>query len=147
MTAPRWSHVALNCRDQDATEQFYRRWFGFERARVVPLGDQTIVFLRQGHVYLELFASAQPTPLEIRADGPPHRGIARHVAFQVDDLDAFLGRIGDEIPISLGPLRFDEFIPGWRSVWLTDPDGVVVEVSQGYRDEQPGEPHQHHEGQ
>jgi len=25
------------------------------------------------------------------------------------------------------------------SVWLTDPDGVVVEVSQGYSDQQPAE--------
>ena len=27
----------------------------------------------------------------------------------------------------------------WRSIWLTDPDGVVVEVSQGYHDQEPGE--------
>ena len=44
-------------------------------------------------------------------------------------------RIGDAVPISLGPLSFDNFIPGWRIVWLIDPDGVIVEVSQGYRDE------------
>jgi len=36
--------------------------------------------------------------------------------------------------VSLGPLKFDGFIAGWHSVWFTDPDGVVVEVSQGYRD-------------
>lgn len=132
----RWSHVALNCRDQRATEEFYRRWFGFERARVVPLGEQEIVFLRRDGVYLELFASSEPPPVEVTADGPPHRGIARHIAFQTDDLDTFLARIGDEVPVSLGPLHFDDYIPGWQSIWLTDPDGVVVEVSQGYRDEQ-----------
>jgi glyoxylase I family protein len=61
------------------------------------------------------------------------------VAFQTDDLDTFLARIGDAVPISLVPLSFDHFIPGWRSVWLIDPDGVIVEVSQGYRDESPSE--------
>jgi glyoxylase I family protein len=133
-TTLRWSHVALNCADQAATEEFYRRWFGFRRARVVPLGDTEIVFLRHGDVYLELFASDEPTPVTVTADGPPHRGIARHLAFQTDDLAAFLARAGGDIPVSLGPLHFDDFIEGWRSVWLTDPDGVIVEVSQGYRD-------------
>jgi glyoxylase I family protein len=143
MTVPpgadlRWSHVALNCRDQPATEEFYRRWFGFERARVVPLGEQEIIFLRRGPAYLELFHSPEPSPVAAGADGPPYPGVARHLAFQTDDLDAFLDRIGDQVPRSLGPLGFDEFIPGWRSVWFTDPDGVVVEVSQGYRDQEPG---------
>jgi glyoxylase I family protein len=130
----RWSHVALNCADQRATEDFYCQWFGFRRARAVPLGDQQIIFLRQGEVYLELFAARQRPVLEVTDDGPPYPGVARHLAFQTDDLDAFLNRAAGQIPVSLGPLRFDDFIPGWRSVWLTDPDGVVVEVSQGYRD-------------
>jgi glyoxylase I family protein len=137
--ALRWSHVALNCRDQAVTEEFYRRWFGFERARVVDLGDQQIIFLRQGSVYLELFASQQPPLLAASGDGPAHVGVARHLAFQTDDLDDFLERMADQVPVSLGPLRFDDFIAGWRSVWLTDPDGVVVEVSQGYADQLPEE--------
>lgn len=130
-----WSHIALNCRNLRTTEDFYRKWFGFERARVVPLGEEQIVFLRQGDAYLELFHVTADTLTEPTADGPQNTGIVRHVAFQTDDLDAFLAGIGDAVPISLGPLRFDEFIPGWRSVWLIDPDGVIVEVSEGYRDE------------
>lgn len=38
--------------------------------------------------------------------------------------------------ITAGPVDFGEFIAGWRTVWIRDPDGVVVEVSQGYRDEE-----------
>ncbi len=37
--------------------------------------------------------------------------------------------------MTLGPLSFDTFIPGWRTVWVTDPDGIVVEISQGYTDQ------------
>lgn len=134
---PHWSHVALNCRDQRTTEEFYHKWFGFKRARVVPLGSEQIVFLRQGDAYLELFHVTAGALGAAVADGPQNTGIVRHVAFQTDDLGAFLARIGDAVPISLGPLSFDEFIPGWRSVWLVDPDGVIVEVSQGYRDADP----------
>lgn len=130
-----WSHVALNCRDQQATEDFYREWFSFERARVVPLGGEQIIFLRQGDVYLELFHTTAGTIKKPTVDGPQNAGVVRHIAFQTDDLDAFLRRIGDAVPVSLGPLSFENFIPGWRTVWLIDPDGVIVEVSQGYRDD------------
>jgi len=130
----RWSHVALNCADQAATEAFYGRWFGFRRARAVPIDQGEIVFLRQGDVYLELFPSAAAPRVRGAGDGPPDPGVARHLAFQTDDLDSFLESAA-EVPVSLGPLRFDEVLSGWRSVWLTDPDGLVVEVSQGYRDD------------
>lgn len=132
-----WSHVALNCRDQRTTEEFYQKWFGFERARVVQLGATQVVFLRQGDAYLELFHVTADGINDPVADGPQNPGIIRHIAFQTNDLDTFLARVSDAIPISLGPLSFDAFIPGWRSVWLIDPDGVIVEVSQGYRDEDP----------
>ena len=130
-----WSHVALNCRDQQVTEDFYRKWFDFERARVVPLGAEQIVFLRQGDVYLELFHATAGAIGEPTADGLKNTGAVRHIAFQTDDLDAFLTRIGDAVPVTLGPLSFENFIPGWRTVWLIDPDGLIVEVSQGYRDD------------
>ncbi len=134
----RWSHVALNCRDPRHTEAFYCDWFGFRRARVVPLGDTEIVFLRSGDAYLELFPSSSPEATAgPRDDGPRALGHTRHIAFQTDDVDAVLARMGAAAQVTLGPLDFDDFIPGWRSVWLADPDGVVVEVSQGFRDAGP----------
>ena len=134
-----WSHVALNCRDQDATESFYRGVLGFRRARTVPLGDARIVFLRLGGALLELFDAEGDGGPAGAPDGPHAAGVPRHLAFQTDDLDAFLAGPGAGVPVSLGPLAFDDVIPGWRSVWLLDPDGVVVEVSQGYRDQGPAE--------
>lgn len=135
--APRWSHVGLNCRDIDVTEEFYRTWFGFRRARLVDLGDDRIVFLRNGDAYLELFRSTAAPARRAAGDGPAAPGTARHIAFQVDDVAAFLGRLAGKVEVTLGPLTFDDFIPGWKTVWVRDPDGVVVEVSQGYRDQEP----------
>lgn len=132
----RWSHAGLNCRDQRVTEDFYRTWFGFQRARVVQLGDDQIVFLKRGEAYLELFRSTADRLEGVTADGPQLLGATRHLAFQTDNLQEFLDRLDDSVPISLGPLRFDDFIRGWRSVWVLDPDGVVVEVSEGFRDDE-----------
>lgn len=59
----------------------------------------------------------------------------RHLAFQTDSVDGFLATLGDAAEVTLGPLDFDDFICGWRTVWVRDPDGVIVEVSQGFEDE------------
>ena len=131
----RWSHVGLNCRDQKTTEEFYTRCFGSTRARVVELGDSEIFFLRKGDAYLELFAAAAGPATTAQGDGPDRAGAMRHLAFQTDSVDAFLAELGDEADITLGPLDFDDFICGWRTVWVRDPDGVIVEVSQGFTDD------------
>ncbi len=128
-------HVALNCRDPIAVERFHTRNFGFSRARVVPIPDSQIVFLRRGDMYLELFQSegdAQPPP---PVDDGPHTVGIRHLAFMVDDVDVTLAAIGDDATTTLGPLDFDDVIPGWRTAWIADPDGRIVEISQGYVDE------------
>lgn len=134
----KWAHVGLNCRDVGTTERFYAGVFGFERARSVPMDGGAVVFLRRDDTHLELF----PADGEVEPpgnDGPPQAGAIRHLAFQVEDVDAFLAGLGDRAPTTFGPMGFDEVIPGWRTVWISDPDGVVIEVSQGYRDEPAGD--------
>lgn len=131
--AVRFAHVALNCRDMAVTEAYYTRHFGFRRVRVLPLGDGQIVFLRLADAWLELFAAEGEAPAA-EADGPRTPGM-RHLAFSVDDVDAQLAAMGEEAVVTLGPLDFDDFIPGWRTVWLRDPDGTIVEVTQGYADQ------------
>jgi glyoxylase I family protein len=129
-------HMGLVCRDPAATEAFYSRHFGFRRARVIPVGggDQ-VVFLKSGTFYLELFTATQASPTSPPTDaGPEHPGW-RHLAFKVDDVDAKLRELGDDARITAGPMGFDEVIPGWRTVWVADPDGNIVEISQGYVDQ------------
>jgi glyoxylase I family protein len=141
MFVPWFSHVALNCQDPARLERFYTRHFGFRRARVVPLpGGEQIVFLKAGFVYLELFKAEGSRPLPVpTADGYHFSGV-RHLAFQVDDVDATLAAMGDDArTVTLGPMDFGAFIPGWKTVWLADPEGNIVEVSQGYVD-QPNPP-------
>jgi glyoxylase I family protein len=131
-----FAHVALNCRDMATTERFYTKHFGFRRARVIDLGEDQIVFLKSGNVYLELFRASEQSPTATaKNDGPAWPGV-RHLAFQVDNVDAKLDELGKEARINLGPLEFNDFIPGWKTVWIRDPDGNVVEVSQGFVDQE-----------
>lgn len=130
-----FAHIALNCADMNATEHFYRRNFGFKRARVIDLGHEQIVFLKLGDMYLELFQAQgeAPSPQPIK-DGHTWSGI-RHIAFQVADVDGALAEMEESVPVTFGPFSFDNFIPGWRTVWVRDPDGNIVEISQGFVDQ------------
>jgi len=133
-----FSHIALACKDPVATEHYYTKHFGLKRARVVPLGQEQIVFIKSGNLYLELFHAREESagPPHVQ-DGPWCPGV-RHLAFQVDNVDAKLAEMGDDAKdkITLGPMNFDAFIPGWRTVWLADPEGNIVEISQGYVDQE-----------
>ncbi len=132
----RFSHIALNCRDMAVIEAFYSRHFGFRRARVIDLGNEQIVFLRAGDMYLELFQAKGEAPAPLADhDGPTYAGV-RHLAFQVDDVDAALDSLATETDITLGPLEFDAFIPGWKTAWVSDPEGNIVEISQGFVDQE-----------
>ncbi len=131
-----FSHVAIACTDPLATERFYSKYFGFKRARVIALGTDQIVFIKSGDTYLELFRAKEQAPIPpVDQDGPWYPGW-RHIAFQVDNVDAKLAEMGEDARITLGPLDFDDFIPGWRTVWVTDPTGNIVEISQGYVDQE-----------
>lgn len=137
MTLQIVSQLAITCLDQDVTEAWYVTNFGFRRARVALLPDgKKIVFIKMADssFYLELFWSDQPSPVEpAMNDGYTFPGF-RHLAFKVADVDAKLAEIND-VEITLGPMNFDDYIPGWRTAWIRDPDGRIIEVSQGFTDE------------
>ncbi len=131
------SQLAITCKDQSITEDWYVKNFGFKRARVAELPDgKKIIFIKMADssFYLELFEADQESPVpEASNDGYTFPGF-RHLAFKVEDVDKKLKEI-DNLIISLGPMNFDDFIPGWRTAWIKDPDGRIIEISQGFVDE------------
>lgn len=131
------SQLAITCKDQAITEAWYCRNFGFRRARMARLPNgKEIIFLKMGDsaFYLELFWADQESPVPVAEnDGHTFPGF-RHLAFKVNDVDEKLASI-EQVDITLGPLNFDEYIPGWRTVWIRDPDGRIIEISQGFCDE------------
>lgn len=102
---------------------------------MIPLGDDNyILFLKNDHSYLELFKAETERPIPPSGkDGPNYPGW-RHIAFQVEDVDLKLAEMGKDADISMGPLDFSAFIENWKTVWIKDPDGNIIEISQGYKD-------------
>jgi glyoxylase I family protein len=130
-------HISLTCRDPLAVERFYTRHFGFVRGRVVDLGQgNQIVFLSGPGIRLELFQATAERPVPPpENDGYPWPSV-RNISFEVDDIDAHVQGMGADAVVAFGPLDFGAFIPGWRSVWLRDPEGYLVQLTQGYVDQQ-----------
>ncbi len=137
MPDPSLNHISLTCDDPIAVERFYTKHFGFRRARVVDMGQGAqIVFLRGAGTVLELFRADEPKPVaQATGDGYHWSGV-RNISFEVDDVDRKIEEMGSDAVVTFGPLGFDEFIPGWRSVWLRDPTGNIIQITKGYTDQQ-----------
>jgi glyoxylase I family protein len=134
-----FSQVAITCKDAITTEKFYTKYFGFKRARVAKLPDGSqIVFLKMADsaFYLEIFQAKEASPIAPATNDGYAFPSVRHLAFKVSSVDQKLTELGDAVKITLGPLNFDDYIPGWRTVWFADPDGTIIELSEGFVDEE-----------
>jgi len=137
MIATAFHHLGVSCKDPIATEQWYSRYFGFTRARVVPLGgDDQIVFIKRGDLYLELFKATQDTTSGAPGGTGPDFPSWRHLAFKVDSVDRKLADLGPAAKVTAGPADFGAILPGWRTAWVADPDGNIVEISEGFVDQE-----------
>jgi glyoxylase I family protein len=130
-------HLALTVENPAAFEAFYTTHFGFTRARTIALGEgKELVFLKNAEgFYFEVFPADLPRPMPAEDGDGPHYQSMRHLAFSVDDVDAKLAEMGTDAVITLGPLTFDAFIPGWKTAWIKDPENNIIEITQGYKDE------------
>lgn len=135
MTNGAFSHVGLTCKDPLEIERFYTKHFAFKRARVYAPGPEQVVMIRSGNVCFELFKATTIAPVPAPKESGPEYPGWRHICFQVDDLDAKLREMGGAARLTLGPLDMSGFIPGMKVCWLADPEGNIVELNQGYVDE------------
>lgn len=130
-----FAHVGLTCKNPRALEQFYTKYFGFRRVKVLSLGTEEIVFSRSGNFTLEFFQAKEERPVPAaEKDGPAYPGW-KHLAFEVPNVAAKLAEMGKDARITLGPFKFDDFIPGWETVWVADPEGNIIEITQGYKED------------
>jgi glyoxylase I family protein len=141
-------HICISCADMLSVERWYTKHFGFTRRRLylstpeIPLPSQEQgglavagVIIGNGGVSLELLPATSESPVPpADKDGPAYPAY-RHFAFSVDDLDAKLAEMGDDAKITLGPVDMGAFIEGMRVAWISDPEGNIVELNQGYEDE------------
>lgn len=125
MTLKRIHHVAIICSDYQRSKRFYVEALGlrilaenyrpqrdsFKLDLALPDGGQLEVFS---------FPHAPARPSYPEAQG------LRHLAFEVDDLDAWVTRL-EAKGIAVEPIRTDEFTDR-RFTFFADPDALPIEL-------------------
>ena len=117
-------HIAIICSDYARSKAFYTEILGLRIIREVyrdarqsykldlALNDQYVI---------ELFSFPSPPP---RPSRPEALGL-RHLAFEVDDLDAVVAHL-QQHGLEVEPIRTDEFTEK-RFTFTADPDGLPIE--------------------
>jgi lactoylglutathione lyase len=120
MTVLGLHHVGLYVASLERSIAFYRDTFDLELAERFLFGGEDIAFLRLGGARLEL--------LETDAQARRPTAVVDHLALEVDNLDAVVGRLRergvpllDEAPIAVPAL-------GARILFCVGPDGERIEL-------------------
>jgi glyoxylase I family protein len=115
-------HVSLLVVDTVRALAFYTGILGLEVEPARPDLGYPGAWLRVGDRQIHLLELPNPDPVEGR---PAHGGRDRHVAFLVDDLAVFTGRLdGAGIPYTMSK-------SGRRALFCRDPDGNACELIEG----------------
>jgi lactoylglutathione lyase len=121
-------HLALTVKDMKKSEDFYCRVLGFKKVfefKRPATGAPWIVYLHLDKLqFVELFYNAT-------TDNPWNSSLRgfNHICFEVDDIHKTAEQIEkagyklDEQP------SFEDLDKNWQC-WLTDPDGVRIELMQ-----------------
>lgn len=118
-------HVAMICSDHERSKEFYTRVLGLTLVAETYRAERDswkLDLVVPGGVQVELFtfpgAPARPTR-------PEAIGL-RHLAFEVDDLDAEVRRL-ESLGVAVEPVRVDELTER-RFTFFADPDGLPLEL-------------------
>lgn len=134
------AHLGLTVGDRERSVSFYRDVVGFEVVRQndftsVAFGQLTanpgarikVAMMRLGELTLQLCEYVEGGGETLHL-GHPHMG-SPHLCISVDDVDACYARVGaTDVPVTSPGIV--EIMPGTRSFYVADPDGVPVEFIQ-----------------
>ena len=124
---PTLDHIAITVQDMDRAVGFYRDVLGFEVLGQLVLNEGAfkLVYLQAGAGRIELFAFTE----EGRGLDPSPRNEDlgfKHVAFQVDDVDAVARRLQQHgVAFTVAPT---DAPGGVRLAFFHDPDGNLLEI-------------------
>lgn len=117
-------HIAIICSNYEVSKQFYTSVLGLVIIREVYRAERKSYKLDlalNGEYVIELFSFPDPGP---RPSRPEAAGL-RHLAFEVNDLDAVVAELLDK-QVQAEPIRIDEFT-GKRFTFIADPDQLPIE--------------------
>lgn len=117
-------HIAIICSDYTRSKAFYTEILGLKVIREVYRAERLSYKLDlelNGQYVIELFSFPTPPP---RPSRPEALGL-RHLAFEVNDLDAVVTHLQAHQQY-VEPIRVDEFTEK-RFTFVADPDGLPIE--------------------
>ena len=118
------NHIAINCTEIQKSLDFYGRILGLQQLQTVDCGDFDIIYFALANgARLELFDYRGHNRTASRLDSDS--GL-RHLAFEVDDVDAQEARLKAEgVEITLSACDLPNL--GARVLLFLDPNGVTIE--------------------
>jgi glyoxylase I family protein len=125
MKLARLHHIAVISSDYKVSKHFYTQILGLEVIREVyreARDSYKLDLLLPDGTQIELFSFPDPP---LRPTHPEARG-ARHIAFEVEDLDACVNHL-ELNGVKVEPVRVDEFT-NQRFTFFPDPDGLPLEL-------------------
>jgi glyoxylase I family protein len=117
-------HIAIICSDYTRSKAFYTEILGLKVIQEVYRETRQSYKLDlelNGQYVIELFSFPAPPP---RPSRPEALGL-RHLAFEVDNLDAVVAHLQQQGCV-VEPIRVDEFTEK-RFTFVADPDGLPIE--------------------
>jgi len=118
-------HTAILCSDYEKSKAFYTNILGLKIIKETYRHERQSYKLDlslNGEYVIELFSFPDPP---MRISRPEATGL-RHIAFEVDDLDAVIETLASK-NIVAEPIRIDE-ITGKRFSFIFDPDDLPLEM-------------------
>jgi catechol 2,3-dioxygenase-like lactoylglutathione lyase family enzyme len=125
----------LNCPTAAAQEACFAKHFGFQRSRTFnAVKPNEYIMLKLGSVRLELFRT-DSAKTEHQKGGEQGIGF-KHLAFEVPRLESATEALRAD-GIEPDPIiDMGQLISGCRIVFFRDREGNIVELMEGYRDEE-----------
>lgn len=118
-------HIAIICSDYENSKDFYVNKLGFSILSEFYRAERKsykLDLMVNGLYQIELFSFENPP---VRPSMPEAQGL-RHLAFEVDDIEAEIKRL-EQHKIITEPIRIDE-LTGKRFTFFADPDGLPLEL-------------------
>ena len=120
------AHIAINAKDMEKSLDFYTRILGFTKAFSMEhheTGKPWIEYLQAGNQFVELFYNG--------TEDNPWRSSLRgfnHLCLQVDDIYTTVKQIEETGYLMDQPVKQGRDTN--LQAWLTDPDGIRIELMQ-----------------
>jgi glyoxylase I family protein len=135
MAGSGFNHVAFNCRDVPRQERFYTKHFGFKRSRTFNRGTPgEFIMLKLGATRLELFPTDS---LKVGDANAGEQAIGfKHLALDVPKLEPLIESLQSDGVICDQIIECPFIAPGARIVFFRDLEGNIIELMEGYVDEE-----------